>query len=407
MLGGSGRWVVRVAFLVALGRGNAPAEEPTPSGADGTIKGVVLDKTSGDPVIEAGVEVVGTGVKAKTDLDGRYAVKVPPGEYEVRIFAPLYQATRLQKIAVRANEVTKADATLASAGQANVEVVEVIAQAKKATEATQLLKRQKAATVSDNVSAEAIAKSPDASAGEVVKRVPAVTVKNDNRYVYVRGLGERYSSAILDGSRLPSPDPDKRVVPLDLFPSAFIDSLSIIKSYQPDLPGDFAGGLVDINLREFPETFQLGTATALGVNSSTSFRKFRTYSGTAANFFGYPRPFFDYPSGPPDGVADIPNGTLPVSEPRRFAEQLPYVWSPHSTTGAGTTGLNANVGNSYGPFGFELAGIYNTEFLTVGPASERQFTSTDSGPVLLENFVTNTSWFKTTLGGILTAAYQA
>src|SRR5262249_47198565 len=67
MLGGSGRWVVWVAFLVALGRGNAPAEEPTPPGAVGTIKGVVLDKTSGDPVIEAGVEVVGTGVKAKTD----------------------------------------------------------------------------------------------------------------------------------------------------------------------------------------------------------------------------------------------------------------------------------------------------------------------------------------------------
>src|SRR5437762_211415 len=84
------------------------------------------------------------------------------------------------------------------------------------------------AVVKDTVSAETIAKSPDKDAASVVKRVPAVTIK-EGKFVFVRGLGERYSSALLDGSRLPSTDPSKRVVPLDLFPAEFLESLGIVK----------------------------------------------------------------------------------------------------------------------------------------------------------------------------------
>src|SRR6185369_804812 len=127
---------------------------------------------------------------------------------------------------------------------AGMDVVEVVAQANKAAEATQLQRRRKSSVVSDTVSAEVIKKSPDSDAGEVVQRVPAVTVKDD-KFIFVRGLGERYSSALLNGSRLPSTDPEKRVVPLDLFPADFLESLSIIKTYTPDLPGDFSGGLAD------------------------------------------------------------------------------------------------------------------------------------------------------------------
>src|SRR6185295_5533543 len=131
-------WSLWTAFLLATGLGTALAQEAGESAGVGTVAGVVLDKVSGDPVIEAGVEVVGTGKKTRTDLDGKYTIKVPAGVYEVRVFAPLYQGARLQKVTVRANEVTKADASLTAAGKTAVEVVEVVAQAKKANEATQL-----------------------------------------------------------------------------------------------------------------------------------------------------------------------------------------------------------------------------------------------------------------------------
>ena len=118
---------------------------------------------------------------------------------------------------VKPDSTTRADASLAAAVAAGTEVVEVVAQAKKAAEATQILKRQKADNVQDNISAEQIRKSADSDAAEIVQRAPAVTVKDD-KFIVVRGLGERYSSALLNGSRLPSTDPEKRVVPLDLFP---------------------------------------------------------------------------------------------------------------------------------------------------------------------------------------------
>ena len=212
-----------------------PAQEaPAPAAPQGSISGVVLDKTSGQPIIEAGVEVIGTGKKTVTDLDGRYTIRVPVGVYEVRFFAPAYQGARIQKVTVAADEVRKLDVSLVSAGQAGVDVVEVTAQANRAAEATQLLQRKEAPVVTDNISAETIKKTPGSAASDVVRRAPAVTVRNE-RFVFVRGLGERYTSAQLNGSRLPSTDPQRRVIPLDLFPADFLQSLSVLKSYSPEL----------------------------------------------------------------------------------------------------------------------------------------------------------------------------
>src|SRR5262245_48495244 len=118
----------------------ATAQDPGGSAAvQGTVSGRVLDKSTGDPIIEAGVEVTQTGKRVRTDLDGKYTIKLPPGEYALRIFAPLYQGARLEKVVVRPNQVAQADASLVPEGQAAVEVVEVVAQADKASESTQLL----------------------------------------------------------------------------------------------------------------------------------------------------------------------------------------------------------------------------------------------------------------------------
>ena len=204
-------FLAALAVLFAVGAAGAETAGGSPSGEVGTIAGQVIDASTGDPIIEAGVEVIGVQRQIRTDLDGRFSVKVPVGTYQVRFFAPLYQGARLEKVVVQPGKVATADVPLKPEGQAGVEVVEVVAQATKAAEATQLLKRQKAAVVSDNVAAETIKKSPDADAAEIVQRVPAVTIKDD-KFIFVRGLGERYSSAILDGSRLPSPDPERRVV---------------------------------------------------------------------------------------------------------------------------------------------------------------------------------------------------
>ncbi len=401
------RAAVCVALLmsVPVRAQNAPA--PAAAGPVGTVAGTILDKTSGDPIIEAGVEVVGHNVKTRTDLDGKFTIKLPPGSYQLRIFAPLYQGVRLENVQVKPDAVTRADAALPAAVAAGTEVVEVVAQAKKAAEATQMLKRQKADNVEDNISAESIRKSTDSDAAEIVQRAPAVTVRDD-KYIVVRGLGERYSSSLLNGSRLPSTDPEKRVVPLDLFPSEFLDSLSIIKSYTPNLPGDFAGGLVDIDLRDFPDELEANLNVSTGANTSTTFKRFRTYHGSDTDWIGFGRNFRDLP----DVFGDKSIGTPPnEAAEKRYASSLKNIWAVENEIAPPNGGINFNVGNSWGPFGMELAGTYSTEWKTVRDQIERQFVNSaaiDAPPdiQLEDDFKYDSSTFETRLGGIMTAAYK-
>jgi len=371
---------------------------------DGTITGIVLDAGTGDPIIEAGVEVIGAGKTVRTDLDGKYTVAVPPGVYEVRIFAPLYQGTRLQSVGVEAGKVRTADAVLSPAGEAGIEVVEVVAEAHKAAEATQLVRRKKAAVVSDNVSAEVIAKSTDSDAAEIVQRAPAVTVKDD-KYIVVRGLNERYTTALLNGSRLPSTDPERRAIPLDLFPGDFVESISIVKTYTPDLPGDFSGGLAQVELKEFPEKLSYGIGTSTSFNTETTFQKFDGYKGGGLDYFGFDQNVRSLPSLiPDDNVRDRPAAQL-----QAFGRSFKNIWDVESTTAPPNYGIDFSVGNTIGDFGFNLAGLYETEH-KFRRQIERQYlnagTPDDPEISLEDDFVFDISEFEVHLGGVFTSAYR-
>jgi hypothetical protein len=394
-------------LLVAGALSGAPdvrAQVPAaPAGEPGTVSGVVLDKATGDPIIEATVEVVGGEKKVQTDLDGRFRFELPPGGYELRISAPLYQPVRLQGVHVKPHEVTKANTSLVTA-KGNVQVVEVVAQANRASEATQLTERKKSAVVSETVGAETIAKEPAKDAAEVVKRTPAVTIK-DNRFIYVRGLGERYSSALLAGSRLPSPDPDRRVVPLDLFPAEFIESLAVIKTYTPDLPADFSGGLVDIHTREFPDQFTFSTGVSTGFNTQTTFQDFNYYRGSNVDYFGLGGDFRELP----DTVPNTKTFQLLSQEAKNeLGRQFKDIWNTHTTTAPPNSGFNIAAGDTWGPLGVTFGGIYTTEYQKIPDWIENQYVNGGATqPVKQDShFILDNSLFKTRLGGLLTATYK-
>src|SRR5262249_40958387 len=143
-------------------------------------------------------------------------------------------------------------------------------------------------------------------------------------FIFVRGLGERYSSALLDGSRLPSPDPERRVVPLDLFPANFIESLQVFKTYSPDMPGDFTGGLVDIRLREYPEHFSLTTNVGASFNTQTTFQNFRTYQGSNLDFLGLGAGYREIAEGVPSTTEFIP---LSQDKKNAFGRQFRNIWN--------------------------------------------------------------------------------
>ena len=383
------------------------APETAPPVGTGTIAGQVIDAATGDPIIEAGVEVIGVKGQIRTDLDGRYSVKVPAGTYQVRFFAPLYQGARLEKVVVQPNKTATADVPLKPEGKAGVEVVEVVAQASKAAEATQLIKRQKAAVVSDNISAETIKKSPDANAAEIVQRVPAVTIK-DEKFIFVRGLGERYSSAILEGNRLPSPDPDRRVVPLDLFPAEFIDSISIAKTYSADLPGDFSGGLADIQLLDFPQQLTYGFGLSTSGNSNTTFQDFNTYKGSGKDYFGFGGDYRKIPSIVPDRNLGESGNTPPSGQLGAFGRAFKDIWETDTKDAPIDFKTSFQVGDRWGPFGARLAGVYETKYRS-RQDREIQYLSTGGDnptPRAGNDFKFDRSDFTTRLGGVFTAAYE-
>jgi hypothetical protein len=270
--GGASRLALVIGLLAtSVGSWAQTPPSAAPAG-HGSIVGKVLDAANARPIVGATVQILGPdGTSTRTDVDGGYTLYAPPGTYSVRMSAPLYGFTTVENIVVSTERSVTANASLKPRIGGGVEVVEVVADVTEATEATQLLKRKLAPHVGETLGAETISKTPDSDAAEVVTRLPAVTIKDD-KFIVVRGLSERYSSALLNGSRLPSTDPNRRIVPLDLFPADFIESLRLIKTYTPDLPGDFAGGLIDIKLAEPARHLTYGMGVSMGINTETTFQ---------------------------------------------------------------------------------------------------------------------------------------
>jgi hypothetical protein len=295
-----------------------------------------------------------------------------------------------------------------SAESSDIEVIEVLGEITKTSEAAQLNLRQEAAVIKDNISAEAIKLSPDADVGEIVQRIPAVTVR-DSKYLNVRGLNERYTSALLNGNRLPSTDPERRVVPLDIFPADFIESVSLVKTYTPDLPGDFSGGLADIRLRSYPEELTASLGVSTGFNTQTTFQHFDTYHGPGApDWFGFGQNYRDIPSLIPSSNIQSP----PWAQAQAYGRSFRNIWDPGTMTAPPGYSTNFSLGNSFGDFGLALGGNYSTDHKLVPDEIRRRLVvegeNPDGSPIIevADDFKYDSSIFETGLGGLLSGGWQ-
>jgi hypothetical protein len=398
---------VLLLSLVHVSRSRAQEAPPAPGGL-GTVSGNVIDKSSGAPIVEAGVEILGTGKRVTTDLDGNYMLRVPPGTYEVRIFAPQYRGVRIQRLIVRPNQVSTADAALESlGGRAGIETVEVIATAKKSTEAAQLAKRKSDVVVSDTMSREAMKKTTGSGVADIVKRLPGLVVRDD-RYVIIRGLGDRYVGALLNDNRLPSSDPFKRAIPLDLFPVDFLDDLAVYKTFSPNLPGDFVAGIVALALRDFPDKLEYTVGVNSGVNvPQTTGKRFLTYHGSPGDPFTLGAKFRNPPRNlPATSVAELPN-----RERFAFGREFKDIWSFENAEAPPNWGGYFTVGNRWGPVGAQLAGIYSDEFRQINDAVQRQYrnpqgTQGGGGLDIIDSFTADAGRNTVRLGGVLTSGWD-
>jgi hypothetical protein len=229
-----------LGFLLALPAAPAGAQQDNIR-----VVGTIRDETNAIALPGTPVEVVGTSQVVYTDVDGRYVLTLTPGTHQLKVTLDGYQE-KLVTVQTGAERTQTVDIGIVMSRFAEtVNVTGQAVDAETSSAAAQLVERRNAEVITDNMGAQEMRANGDSDAAVALSRVTGMSVV-DNQYVFVRGLGERYSNTTLAGAVVPTTEPDKKVVPLDLFPAGLIDSVQVAKSYSPDKSAEFAGGLVQI-----------------------------------------------------------------------------------------------------------------------------------------------------------------
>ena len=340
-------WRVAVALAFVILHAGAAASL---AATTGKIQGKVIAGDTGEPIGFANVALLPADstqhrVGALTNADGTFLIEAPPGRYTLQIRALSYAPKLIEGIHLDEGALLPFNTALTPQAILQQEIV-VEARVKQNTEASMLTARKKAAAVGDAVSAEQVRKSPDKDAAEVLRRVTGLSVSN-GKYVFVRGLGERYSSTEVDGVRIASPEQNKRVVPLDLLPSNLLENIVVQKTYTADRPGEFGGGDVQVHTKDFPGRRTWSLTVSQGGAEGTTFQRMQTYAGSRSDVFGFGARSRRIP-GDVAGVpvpayrgSDSGNRSLLASMGRSFSD----VWSPTSSRTIPNASYSANFGD--------------------------------------------------------------
>ena len=264
------------------------------AGAKGAMTGKVLDAEYRQPLPNArvGAYTIAPGdsawtmvAGAATELDGKFRLPVPVGTYRLIVSLQSYTPTVREDLKVLPESIV--DVTLILTPKPiQIQGVQVKGEVKAGTEAGALLNQKKAAVVSDAVTSEQIGKTTDSNAAEALQRVTGLSVV-EGKYVFVRGLGERYSSTQVNGSTVSSPEPNKRVVPLDVFPAGVLDQVVVQKTYTPDQDAEFAGGVVSLSTKDFVQGHTFTPTASIGYSANAVQRSYLSYPGGKLDFLGF------------------------------------------------------------------------------------------------------------------------
>ncbi|MBN1209682.1 MAG: TonB-dependent receptor [Myxococcaceae bacterium] len=328
----------RITFLMLLAALSGTAQAQVSAG----IRGRLTDAKTGEPLLVCPVTVIaGAEAFVETDLEGKFALPLPPGTYDVRFWCDQYEGVDAKGLRVAEGLFTERNIALKPVEGSFAEELVVIGTVDTKSESGLLLQRKLANTVQDAIGSEQISRSPDSNAGDAVKRVTSATVVGRN--VFLRGLGGRYASTVVNGVALPSTDPDGHQAPLDLFPNALLSTLTVQKTFSAEMGGAFAGGVLGIETNAYPATLQTQVKLSLGVNTQSTFRSRRTYEGGSLDFLGMD----DGSRGLPDSVPS--DRALSTRDPQaeQVSEGFSNVWSSRTSRGLPNGGLSVSVGNTH------------------------------------------------------------
>ncbi|TGE17828.1 TonB-dependent receptor domain-containing protein [Hymenobacter elongatus] len=331
----------------------------------GTLSGKVTDKKTGEGVIGATVLVTGTVQAAPVDVDGKYELKLEPGSYNITMTYIGYKPMTFAGIVVSANANTTLNGVMEENTQ-NLKEVVVTGQKQTGTEVALIQDLRKSEMVVSGMSNDQIVKTLDRDASEVVKRIPGVTIQNNN-FIVIRGLAERYNTVMLNDALTPSAEVDTRSFSFDILPSSVIDRILIFKSGSPELPGEFGGGVVKVytknSVLENTTSFSL---SGWARNNTTFQNGYMSSNRTRTDWLGFDNGRRDLPAAVPAGQVSPDN--VPAAQLNTISRSFrSTAWLP--SLAKAMPDLRASLGINRR---FEIGSMYLSNVTSVSYSNTRE-----------------------------------
>ncbi|MEM7370725.1 MAG: TonB-dependent receptor [Bacteroidota bacterium] len=392
----------------------------------GTIRGKVSSASSGEALQGATIRLVANGQirgGAYSDIEGSYTLKAVEGSYDLIVSFISFLNDTIRDVTVTAGQVSIHESVLFEENAVREDLaVEIVAKRDEASNVAFLAKKQNHVNAIDGITFDLVQRTGDANAAAAIRRVVGVTVEG-GKYVYVRGLGDRYSKTMLNGAELPGLDPNRNTIQMDIFPSNLIDNIVVYKNFTPDLPGSFTGGLVDIRTKDFPAKFTMKVSASTSFNDQASlnenFLTDETYEGEWSGAANEIRSLPAYISEELNGR--LPN-RLPTSRNELTSIGLPMEQATRSFVTdiepiRQTSGINqryeVSLGNQHSigerPFGYIASLSYRKNYSYFNNGRRSQYSLPSEGSALLnpEAELTGESGQEEVLwGGLIKLSYK-
>lgn len=349
------------------------------------------------------------GAGTTTDIEGRYSLRLEVGKkYTLIVSAIGYTSKSISDIDVNEGISNELDIILEIEAK-NLDAVVVRSSTRRQENTASLLNFQKnSPALSSGLAADFIRRTPDKNTGEILKRVSGASIQ-DNKFVVIRGLSDRYNAAMINNALLPSTEPDKKVFSFDIFPSSMVDNIIINKTATPDLTGEFAGGLVQVNTKDIPTSNEISVGISLGFNTQSVFKDFTSNKRNKLDWLGFDDGTRNLPAGfPKTAQAYRSLGGSSEGLESQYALSRGFnndVYGQQTSTALPTQTYNVTWSNSRqfekgGKFGSVISLIYRRSQLKY--QVERAINEEDG---LLENYFDDLNIYSVNTGALANFAY--
>jgi len=370
------------------------------------LEGKVTDAQTGRPLTGVSVMIKSTNRGTSTDLEGRYTLNFSVTSKISLVFSYNGVTQQVDDIEIKSGTLTTQDLSLTQKGKTEEAViVRTTSTARKETAASLITFQKNTNTVASVISAEAIRRSPDRNTGEVLKRTPGASLI-DGKFLVVRGLADRYNQAMINGILLTSTEPDRKTFSFDIIPAQMIDNIVINKAFVPELPGEWAGGLIQVNTKDIPAKNFFNIQIGSGFNTQTIGKDFYKAKGGNTDWLGID----DGTRSLGAGYTIKSNFTLATqAEKNQIGKSLNNDWSAKPVSVIPNVSFQANGGFTGTLLGKKVGGILGVNYsknLRYTDITNR-FQSISGGRFTEEfNYEDNRYTTETTLGGIASLSVQ-